>query len=44
MILFNDISEHLPIRVESEEDFDKIILAELHVKRNELIWSRCNWR
>ena len=39
-ILFNDISESLPIRVESEDDLDKLILAELHVKRNDLQWAR----
>ena len=39
-ILFNDISENIPIRVEVEEDFDKLILAELHVKRSDLQWRR----
>lgn len=39
-ILFNDISESMPIRVEVEDDFDKLILAELHVKRSDLQWRR----
>jgi len=39
-ILYYDISESLPIRIESEEDFDKLILAELHVKRSDLQWRR----
>ena len=39
-ILFNDISEIPYITAESEDDFDKLILAELQVKRSDLQWRR----
>jgi len=39
-ILFNDISGIQYITAESEDDFDKLILAELQVKRSDLQWRR----
>ena len=39
-ILFNDISEIPYITAESEDDFDKLILAELQIKRSDLQWRR----
>ncbi len=39
-MLFNDISESLPVRVESEEQFNQMILSELRVNSNDLQWAR----
>ena len=39
-MLFNNISESLPVRVESEEQFNQMILSELRVNSNDLQWAR----
>src|SRR6188472_2302870 len=39
-ILFNNMSERLPIRSESEEQFNRMILTELRVNSNDLHWAR----